>query len=149
MDFVTDAKIQKTIQTQFADRTLLCIARTSFLILVHELLANNLPDRLRTIISYDRILVMDSGNIKVRLPVKTHEPRFLTSTTGIRQAHQPLQQPQQPVPQPLPGEQYHRGGHRAEPYFLIDYLHLAYIDFVASLTTLDLQYIHTYMMYTW
>ncbi|KAI4517938.1 P-loop containing nucleoside triphosphate hydrolase protein [Schizophyllum commune Loenen D] len=47
VDFVTDAKIQKTIQTQFADRTLLCIAH-----------------RLRTIISYDRILVMDSGNIK-------------------------------------------------------------------------------------
>ncbi|KAL1739858.1 putative YOR1-ABC transporter, partial [Schizophyllum fasciatum] len=47
VDFVTDSKIQKTIQTQFADRTLLCIAH-----------------RLRTIISYDRILVMDSGNIK-------------------------------------------------------------------------------------
>ncbi|TBU32613.1 P-loop containing nucleoside triphosphate hydrolase protein [Dichomitus squalens] len=42
----TDAKIQHTIQTQFRHKTLLCIAH-----------------RLRTIISYDRILVLDSGNI--------------------------------------------------------------------------------------
>jgi len=46
VDLETDAKIQQTIQTQFHDKTLLCIAH-----------------RLRTIISYDRILVMDSGNI--------------------------------------------------------------------------------------
>ncbi|KAH8099948.1 ABC protein [Cristinia sonorae] len=46
VDLETDAKIQQTIQTQFHDKTLLCIAH-----------------RLRTIISYDRILVMDAGNI--------------------------------------------------------------------------------------
>ncbi|KAJ7865945.1 P-loop containing nucleoside triphosphate hydrolase protein [Mycena leptocephala] len=42
----TDNKIQRTIQTQFKDRTLICIAH-----------------RLRTIISCDRILVLDAGKI--------------------------------------------------------------------------------------
>ncbi|EPQ52646.1 ABC protein [Gloeophyllum trabeum ATCC 11539] len=46
VDLETDSKIQQTIQTQFSDRTLLCIAH-----------------RLRTIISYDRILVLDAGLI--------------------------------------------------------------------------------------
>ncbi|KAJ7097441.1 ABC protein [Mycena epipterygia] len=46
VDLDTDKKIQRTIQTQFKDRTLICIAH-----------------RLRTIISYDRILVMDAGKI--------------------------------------------------------------------------------------
>ncbi|KAF7312081.1 ABC protein [Mycena indigotica] len=46
VDLVTDHKIQQTIQTQFRNKTLLCIAH-----------------RLRTIISYDRILVLDAGNI--------------------------------------------------------------------------------------
>ncbi|KAG2369151.1 ABC protein [Suillus spraguei] len=44
VDLDTDSKIQQTIQTEFRDRTLLCIAH-----------------RLRTIISYDRILVLDAG----------------------------------------------------------------------------------------
>ncbi|KAG1747129.1 ABC protein [Suillus paluster] len=44
VDLETDNKIQHTIQTQFKDHTLLCIAH-----------------RLRTIISYDRILVIDAG----------------------------------------------------------------------------------------
>jgi ATP-binding cassette, subfamily C (CFTR/MRP), member 1 len=48
VDLETDSKIQRTIQTQFVDRTLLCIAH-----------------RLRTIISYNRILVMDDGMIAV------------------------------------------------------------------------------------
>ncbi|KAI0342890.1 ABC protein [Trametopsis cervina] len=46
VDLETDSKIQQTIQTQFRDKTLLCIAH-----------------RLRTIISYDRILVLDAGTI--------------------------------------------------------------------------------------
>ncbi|CDO74908.1 hypothetical protein BN946_scf184988.g15 [Trametes cinnabarina] len=46
VDLETDSKIQQTIQTQFRHKTLLCIAH-----------------RLRTIISYDRILVMDAGKI--------------------------------------------------------------------------------------
>ncbi|KAJ7116426.1 P-loop containing nucleoside triphosphate hydrolase protein [Mycena epipterygia] len=46
VDLETDHKIQRTIQTQFKDNTLLCIAH-----------------RLRTIISYDRILVLEAGNI--------------------------------------------------------------------------------------
>ncbi|KAJ7454700.1 ABC protein [Mycena latifolia] len=48
VDLETDNKIQRTIQTQFKDNTLLCIAH-----------------RLRTIISYDRILVLEAGNIAV------------------------------------------------------------------------------------
>jgi len=44
VDLETDSKIQHTIQTEFKDRTLLCIAH-----------------RLRTIISYDRILVLNEG----------------------------------------------------------------------------------------
>ncbi|KAJ7642099.1 ABC protein [Roridomyces roridus] len=46
VDLETDNKIQRTIQTQFRDHTLICIAH-----------------RLRTIISYDRILVLDAGRI--------------------------------------------------------------------------------------
>ncbi|KAF7375203.1 ABC protein [Mycena sanguinolenta] len=46
VDLETDHKIQSTIQTQFKDKTLLCIAH-----------------RLRTIIGYDRILVLEAGNI--------------------------------------------------------------------------------------
>ncbi|KAH9481477.1 Multidrug resistance protein fer6 [Psilocybe cubensis] len=46
VDLETDKKIQHTIQTEFKDRTLICIAH-----------------RLRTILNYDRILVLDSGNI--------------------------------------------------------------------------------------
>ncbi|KZT29932.1 multidrug resistance-associated ABC transporter [Neolentinus lepideus HHB14362 ss-1] len=44
VDVETDAKIQKTIQTEFSTSTLLCIAH-----------------RLNTIVYYDRVLVMDSG----------------------------------------------------------------------------------------
>ena len=46
VDFETDEKIQKTMRTAFAGKTLLCIAH-----------------RLKTIINYDRICVMDKGQI--------------------------------------------------------------------------------------
>ena len=46
VDMETDAKIQNTIATGFRGRTLLCIAH-----------------RLRTIVGYDRICVMDAGTI--------------------------------------------------------------------------------------
>ncbi|KAF9269804.1 multidrug resistance-associated ABC transporter [Marasmius fiardii PR-910] len=46
VDVETDSKIQKTIQAEFATSTLICIAH-----------------RLNTIAYYDRILVMDSGNV--------------------------------------------------------------------------------------
>lgn len=46
VDFETDKAIQKTIATEFADSTILCIAH-----------------RLHTVIEYDRILVLDQGEI--------------------------------------------------------------------------------------
>jgi ABC-type multidrug transport system fused ATPase/permease subunit len=50
VDLDTDGKIQKTIQSEFSGKTLICIAH-----------------RLRTILSYDRILVMDNGKVAVSL----------------------------------------------------------------------------------
>ncbi|KIK47399.1 hypothetical protein CY34DRAFT_799345 [Suillus luteus UH-Slu-Lm8-n1] len=46
VDYETDSKIQHTIANEFKERTILCIAH-----------------RLRTIIGYDRICVMDAGTI--------------------------------------------------------------------------------------
>ncbi|GMF54717.1 unnamed protein product [[Candida] boidinii] len=46
VDYETDAKIQQTIATEFSHCTILCIAH-----------------RLKTIIDYDRILVLDKGEI--------------------------------------------------------------------------------------
>ena len=47
VDYETDSKIQETIIREFGDCTILCIAH-----------------RLKTIINYDRILVLDKGEIK-------------------------------------------------------------------------------------
>ncbi|VEU22711.1 DEKNAAC103792 [Brettanomyces naardenensis] len=47
VDYETDSKIQRTIATEFNDCTILCIAH-----------------RLKTILSYDRIVVLDKGEIK-------------------------------------------------------------------------------------
>ncbi|KAL0089230.1 hypothetical protein F4703DRAFT_1840014 [Phycomyces blakesleeanus] len=46
VDFETDKKIQNTIREEFVNSTLICIAH-----------------RLRTIIDYDRVLVLDQGNV--------------------------------------------------------------------------------------
>jgi len=57
VDYETDRKIQDTISAEFADRTILCIAH-----------------RLRTIISYDRVLVLDAGQIaEFDAPTKLYE----------------------------------------------------------------------------
>jgi ATP-binding cassette subfamily C (CFTR/MRP) protein 1 len=69
VDLATDSKIQDTIQAEFFDRTLLCIARQYLRcrerfteLMLH---ASFSADRLRTILAYDRILVLDAGTVAV------------------------------------------------------------------------------------
>ncbi|KAN0113413.1 ABC transporter [Russula decolorans] len=64
VDYETDRKIQDTIATEFQEHTILCIAH-----------------RLRTIISYDRICVMDNGNI-----AEFDAPDVLHARNGIFRA---------------------------------------------------------------
>ncbi|RMZ89115.1 hypothetical protein DV736_g3657, partial [Chaetothyriales sp. CBS 134916] len=59
VDFETDEKIQQTMRSGFAGKTVLCIAH-----------------RLKTIINYDRICVMDRGEIaELGTPVKLFDQR--------------------------------------------------------------------------
>ena len=72
VDMDTDQKIQRTIQTGFKGKTLLCIAH-----------------RLKTIINYDRICVMDQGRIaEMDTPIKLWDAggifRGMCDRSGIR-----------------------------------------------------------------
>ncbi|KAJ4300867.1 ATP-binding cassette transporter yor1 [Kalmusia sp. IMI 367209] len=72
VDFETDQKIQKTIVDGFRGKTLLCIAH-----------------RLKTIIGYDRICVMDAGTIaELDKPIKLYDAggifRSMCDRSGIR-----------------------------------------------------------------
>ena len=72
VDMETDQKIQRTIQTGFRGKTLLCIAH-----------------RLKTIINYDRICVMDQGQIaELDKPLRLWEKggifRGMCESSGIR-----------------------------------------------------------------
>ena len=72
VDMETDQKIQRTIQTGFKGKTLLCIAH-----------------RLKTIIHYDRICVMDQGRIaELDTPIRLWEEgdifRGMCDRSGIR-----------------------------------------------------------------
>ena len=72
VDMETDQKIQRTIQTGFKGKTLLCIAH-----------------RLKTIINYDRICVMEQGRIaELDTPVRLWEEggifRSMCDRSGIR-----------------------------------------------------------------
>ena len=72
VDMETDAKIQRTMATAFKGKTLLCIAH-----------------RLKTIIGYDRICVMDQGRIvELDTPVRLWESggvfRGMCERSGIR-----------------------------------------------------------------
>ena len=72
VDFETDQKIQRTMATGFKGKTLLCIAH-----------------RLKTIINYDRICVMDAGKIaELDEPFRLYEQggifRGMCDRSGIR-----------------------------------------------------------------
>jgi ABC-type multidrug transport system fused ATPase/permease subunit len=72
VDFETDQKIQQTIVDGFAGKTLLCIAH-----------------RLKTIISYDRICVMDQGRIaELDTPINLYDQggifKGMCERSGIR-----------------------------------------------------------------
>ncbi|KAF2708545.1 P-loop containing nucleoside triphosphate hydrolase protein [Pleomassaria siparia CBS 279.74] len=72
VDFETDQKIQKTIVEGFKGKTLLCIAH-----------------RLKTIIKYDRICVMDAGTIaELETPLRLYDAggifRGMCDRSGIR-----------------------------------------------------------------
>lgn len=72
VDMETDQKIQRTIQTGFKGKTLLCIAH-----------------RLKTIINYDRICVMDQGRIaELDTPIRLWKEggifRGMCDRSGIR-----------------------------------------------------------------
>lgn len=72
VDFETDQKIQKTIVSGFRGKTLLCIAH-----------------RLKTIIGYDRILVMDAGRVaELDRPIDLYDQggifRGMCDRSGIR-----------------------------------------------------------------
>lgn len=74
VDMETDQKIQRTIQAGFKGKTLLCIAH-----------------RLKTIINYDRICVMDEGRIaELDTPLRLWEEggifRGMCDRSGIRRA---------------------------------------------------------------
>lgn len=64
VDYATDVVVQKAIKREFAGKTMLCIARLSsvFLMLFH--LSQTLTDRLRTILGYDRILIIGAGQVE-------------------------------------------------------------------------------------
>ncbi|ODQ61559.1 hypothetical protein WICANDRAFT_59643 [Wickerhamomyces anomalus NRRL Y-366-8] len=61
IDFETDSKVQKIINEEFTDCTVLCVAH-----------------RLHTILKYDRIIVLDGGEI-----VEIGEPKFLYQQNGL------------------------------------------------------------------
>jgi ABC-type multidrug transport system fused ATPase/permease subunit len=68
VDYETDRKIQDTIATEFNERTILCIARTSLMSFPCAFV-DRYADRLRTILSYDRICVLDAGTVVVSIPL--------------------------------------------------------------------------------
>jgi ABC-type multidrug transport system fused ATPase/permease subunit len=85
VDYETDHKIQDTIANEFKDRTILCIARALNTVVPEVSLTDiRTIDRLRTIIGYDRICVLDAGAVAVChhvFIVRSYELIFFFSKT--------------------------------------------------------------------
>lgn len=75
VDLETDQKIQHTIQTEFQGQTLICIAH-----------------RLRTILGYDRVLVLEAGRVSVSTDAWMLLAALTLSLLGIRFAAGTFQQ---------------------------------------------------------
>ena len=71
VDYKTDGKIQNTIMTEFKERTILCIAH-KFHCHSYFTFVNHCVDCLCTIISYDRICVLNAGMVAVCIPWLFH-----------------------------------------------------------------------------
>ena len=67
IDFATDAKIQKAIREEFGGSLLLtgtsCFSTTHFFIFTYLLTIALVAHRLKTVIDYDRLIVLDKGVI--------------------------------------------------------------------------------------
>ena len=69
MDGVTDAKIQAAIREEFNDSLLLTGMTVPFISTLFLFLVCLVAHRLRTVIDYDRLIVLDKGQVRTAPPL--------------------------------------------------------------------------------